>query len=117
MKLFSWKYEPSGACPVQAEGQFLGHYFYFRSRWNTASIEFAETEAAWDKWSIIKRIELKHYGGADAGWIPKQEATCLVYLGCLSYIIPRIGFALGIIKAREPYLPKSESENNQPDQE
>ena len=85
MKLFSWKYEPSGACPVQAEGQFLGHYFYFRSRWNTASIEFAETEAAWDKWSIIKRIELKHYGGADAGWIPKQEATCLVYLGCVLY--------------------------------
>lgn len=108
MKLFNWKYEPSGQCPVQAEGIFLGHYFYFRSRWNTASIEFAETEEAWDKWEIVKRFELKHYGGADAGWISKKEATRLVYLGCVSYIFPRILFALGVIKAKEPDLPPIE---------
>ena len=102
MKLFSWKYEPSGACPVQAEGTFLGHHFYFRSRWDTASIEFSETEQHWDRWEIIKRIELKHYGGAEAGWISKEEATRLVYLGLIGYIIPRIGFALGLIKAKVP---------------
>jgi hypothetical protein len=108
MKLFSWKYQPSGNCPVQAEGTFLGHYFYFRSRWNTASIEFSETEEDWEKCAIIKRIELKHYGGADAGWISHSEGLRLVVIGCLTYIVPRILFALGIIKAREPYVPPIE---------
>lgn len=102
MRIFKWKYRPNGNCPVQAEGTFLGHYFYFRSRWETASIEFAETEEDWDKWKIIKRFELKHYGGFEAGWISGAEATRLVYIGCMSYIIHRIGFALGLIKKSEP---------------
>ena len=116
MKLFSWKYPPTGYCPVQAEGQFLGHYFYFRSRWGTASIEFAETEEAWDRCQTIKRFALKHYREPAAGWISHSEGLHLVVIGCLIYIVPRILFALGIIKAREPYVPKVESENNQPDQ-
>ena len=104
MKLFSWKYRPGGNCPVQAEGTFLGHYFYFRSRWSTASIEFARTEDDWEKNSLIKRFELKHYPEMEAGWISAREAMRLIVVGCLCYIIPRIGFALGIVKARKPFV-------------
>jgi hypothetical protein len=42
--MIKWKYKPAGNCPVQAEGWFLGHYFYFRARGEWAIIEFAKTQ-------------------------------------------------------------------------
>ena len=39
--MIKWKHKPSGNCPVQAEGWFLGYYFYFRARGNEAIIEFS----------------------------------------------------------------------------
>ena len=42
--LFKWIYKPSGQCPVQADGAFLNHKFYFRARWDEANIEFYRTE-------------------------------------------------------------------------
>ena len=109
MKIFSWKYSPTGQCPVQAEGQFLGHYFYFRSRWSTASIEFAETEEHWEKCHIIRRYALKRYEAPAAGWISAREAGWLIAVGCLAYIVPRVLFALGTVKANEPVFPDKNS--------
>lgn len=108
MKLFSWIYPPSGNCPVQAEGHFLGHYFYFRARWDTASIEFTRTEADWENSSFIRRFVLKYYPAPTAGWISKREALRLIVVGCAAYTIPRIGFALGLVKAWDPTVPPAE---------
>jgi hypothetical protein len=96
-------------CPVQAEGHFLGHYFYFRSRWSTASIEFAETEEHWEKSQTVRCYALKRYESPAAGWISAREAGWLIAAGCFMYIVPRLLFALGIIKAREPSVPNVES--------
>jgi hypothetical protein len=74
MKLIKWKYKPNGWCPVQAEGWFLGTYFYFRSRWDQVTIEFCSTEEDWDhveKWGVKDKSFKIAYGikGEDAGTV------------------------------------------------
>jgi hypothetical protein len=81
-----WIYPPSGACPVQAEGYFMGKYFYFRSRWETARIEFADSEEAWDDSKIDKTYILYKTYGYAAGWIPHWKARLLIYKGCMMYL-------------------------------
>ena len=56
--MIKWKYKPSGWCPVQSEGHFLGYYFYFRARGEHATIDFAKTENNWKKWEYVKEYEL-----------------------------------------------------------
>jgi hypothetical protein len=87
MKIIKWDYEPSGMCPVQAEGYFLGYYFYFRARWSTASIEFARSREDWEINNIIKGYRLKKYHGPEAGYISNKEATRLIYKGLLMFSI------------------------------
>ena len=59
--MIKWISKPHGACPVQAEGYFMGHYFYFRSRWQTTSIEFAKTEQDWQSERIVVYYELAKF--------------------------------------------------------
>ena len=47
-KIFRWIYKPSGNCPVQAEGYFLGYFFYFRARHEFATIEFYNKKEDFD---------------------------------------------------------------------
>ena len=85
--MIKWIYRPSGFCPVQAEGFFKGKYFYFRSRWSTASIEFANSEKEWKDGNILKRYVLfedKYHG---AGWMPKWMAHLCIYKGLLMYLL------------------------------
>ncbi len=84
--LLKWKYKPTGNCPVQAEGWFLGYYFYFRSRWETASIEFSKTEKDWDENIISRRYYLAGFPSAAAGWISEKEAIRLIYKGLLLFL-------------------------------
>lgn len=83
-----WKTKPSGNCPVQAEGWFLGKYFYFRSRWDEAKIEFANSPHDWDEDRLLKRYSL--YTSKDeysAGWISKRFAYILIYKGCIKFLL------------------------------
>lgn len=85
--MIKWKYKPSGNCPVQAEGYFLGHYFYFRARYNTAVIEFAKTETDWEYSRLISRyILLDMEEDYAAGWLPKWICRLLIWKGCLKFI-------------------------------
>ena len=87
MNILKWEYEPSGLCPVQSEGWFLGYYFYFRARWDTASIEFAETREDWEKNRVIRRYSLKKYAPFEAGYIPRKDAKMLIYKGLFLFTI------------------------------
>ena len=87
MKTLKWIYKPSGLCPVQAEGYFLGHYFYFRSRWESAWIEFAKTQEDWEADNCTRRYKLKSYPAPHAGYISEKEATWLIYKGLAKYAV------------------------------
>jgi hypothetical protein len=85
--ILKWIYKPSGNCPVQAEGHFLGYYFYFRSRWDSARIEFSKTAEDWEENRIIRRYYLGSFPAAEAGWISTKLAIRLIYKGLLLFLI------------------------------
>lgn len=88
INILKWKMKPSGACPVQAEGWFLGKYFYFRSRFKHAVIQFADSEHDWDVLDIKKQYVLfstkDDYG---ASWIPTWFAYALIFKGCIKFLL------------------------------
>jgi len=88
--MIKWKYKPSGNCPVQAEGWFLGYYFYFRARGNEAIIEFSLTEAGWENDLIHGRYML-HRTTKDyyAGWLPKWYCKLLIWKGCFKFLFKK----------------------------
>ena len=87
--MIKWKHKPSGNCPVQAEGWFLGYYFYFRARYETATIEFSKTEAGWENDLIHARYVLTTTEEFAAGWLPKWKCKLLIYKGCLHFLFKR----------------------------
>ncbi len=87
MKVINWKYKPSGNCPIQSEGYFLGYYFYFRSRWEQAIIEFAKTENDWEISKNIKWYTLWNTEKYKAGWLNKKFCQFLIYFGCLRFLL------------------------------
>jgi hypothetical protein len=88
--MIKWKRKPHGNCPVQAEGYFMGYYFYFRSRWNEAVIEFSKTEAGWDNDLIHARyILLDTEDEYAAGWLPKWICRLLIWKGCLKFLFKK----------------------------
>jgi hypothetical protein len=90
MKLIKWKYKPSNNCPIQAEGHFMNYYFYFRARYDTATIEFSKTEAGWENNLIHARyILLTTKGMYAAGWLPKWKCRLLIWVGCFRFIFKR----------------------------
>ena len=87
--MIKWKYKPSGMCPVQAEGWFMDYYFYFRARWDEASIEFSKTEPGWENDLIHARYILwttynKPY---KAGYLNKWFCIFLIYIGCIMFLL------------------------------
>jgi hypothetical protein len=85
--MIKWKYKPAGNCPVQAEGWFLGYYFYFRARGEYATIEFSESEDHHDIDEVYKVYILTKTKEYMAGWLPKWKCSLLIYKGCLKFII------------------------------
>lgn len=94
--VIKWKNEPNGYCPVQAEGWFIGYYFYFRSRYETAKIEFSKSPydldtKYWDVNYITKEYVLyKSKDLFEAGYIKHSKARRLIYWGCFKFLINRI---------------------------
>ena len=84
--MLKWKYKPSGNCPVQAEGHFLGYHFYFRSRGESARIEFSKSEEDWENNEIYRAYHLKSFPAPMAGWVSKRKATWMVYKGLLLFL-------------------------------
>lgn len=87
--MIKWKHKPHGNCPVQAQGYFMGYYFYFRARWDTASIEFSKTEAGWDNNLIHARYTLLHTPSLAAGWLPRWICRLLIWKGCCMFMCKR----------------------------
>ena len=88
--MIKWKRKPHGNCPVQAEGWFLGYYFYFRSRGSKTTMEFSKTEAGWENELIHARytlLDLKD--GYSAGWLPKWICRLLIWEGCCMFMFKR----------------------------
>jgi hypothetical protein len=83
--MIKWLYKPSGQCPIQAEGEFLNHYFYFRARWSTVLIEFAPSERHWNDSENIHTYFLWKTESPMAGWVPKWQCLVLIYWGCLRF--------------------------------
>lgn len=83
--MIKWIYKPSGNCPVQAEGYFLGHYFYFRARGEHATIEFNKVEGGPEvAYYILAKTE-----PFMAGWLPSWKCKLLIWKGCFKFIIRR----------------------------
>jgi hypothetical protein len=87
--MIKWKYKPAGNCPVQAEGWFLGHYFYFRARGKWAVIEFAKTEENQKEDTLSAFYILAETEEYMAGWLPKWKCKLLIYKGCLKFIFKK----------------------------
>ena len=85
--MIKWKYKPSGWCPVQSEGHFLGYYFYFRARGKQATIDFSKTEADWKDWKYIKEYVLYTTTYPKAGYLNKYFCRLLIYWGCLKFLL------------------------------
>lgn len=89
--MITWKDEPHSVCPVQAEGFFLGYFFYFRSRYETSKIMFLEKEEDWDDQLIVKEYVLYRFKDLyAAGYIKHSKARRLIYWGCFKFLINRI---------------------------
>jgi len=85
--MIKWIYKPKGACPVQAEGFFMGHYFYFRARWDKITIDFSKTEEDWRLNNLTRTYLLcKTNGHTDAGWISEKKAIYNIYKGCIMFL-------------------------------
>ena len=80
--MIKWLYKPSGNCPVQSEGTFLNHYFYFRARYSTATIEFTPTEQNWENNNVVRFTLCKTSDPYKAGWLSKWKCLLLIYWGC-----------------------------------
>jgi hypothetical protein len=89
--MIKWLSKPNGAAPVQAEGWFLGHYFYFRSRYDQAKIQFCRSQHDWDENYITKEYVLystkETYG---ASWLPYWFSVVLIYKGCFKFLLNRV---------------------------
>jgi len=88
--MIKWTRKPHGNCPVQAEGYFMGYYFYFRARWKEAVIEFSETETDWEYNRYIACYTL--FSTKDeyaAGWLPTWVCRLLIWKGCLKFLFKR----------------------------
>ena len=83
--MIKWIYKPSGNCPVQAEGYFSGHYFYFRARGEQATIEFSEVEGGPEVAYYIL-TETDEYM---AGWLPKWKCRLLIWKGCFKFLFKK----------------------------
>lgn len=93
MKIFQWVYKPSGNCPIQAEGYFLGYFFYFRARHELATMDFYNDRGDFDNNAFAKPIAyiiVKTDDDYEAGWLSKKECTFLVFKGCFMFILNKI---------------------------
>ena len=87
--MIKWKRKPSGNCPVQAEGWFLGYYFYFRARYEQATIEFSLTEAGWENDLIHGRYELIETEPFAAGYLHTWLCRLLIWKGCIKFLFKK----------------------------
>lgn len=87
--MIKWKYKPSGNCPVQSEGHFMGYYFYFRARHTQATIEFSKSEAGWENELICARYILATESDPYAGWMPKWKCRLLIRIACVLFLFKR----------------------------
>jgi len=87
---FKWESKPNGNCPVQSNGWFLNHYFYFRARGSFAKIEFYKNKE--DFWSHEpeERFFLKETKEYDAGWLGKKLCLFLIFKGCLMFLFKKL---------------------------
>jgi hypothetical protein len=71
----TYKVQPYGYCPVQAEGNLpTGEFYYFRSRWSSWSVRIAKTESAlWDDSAWV--YTEPSYEEYTAGYIHKHEVV------------------------------------------
>jgi len=84
--MIKWICKPTGNCPVQADGYFLGYYFYFRARHQFATIDFCVSEERWDEDVIIASYTLKELKDSSAGWLSHKHCKWLIYKGCLRFL-------------------------------
>jgi hypothetical protein len=88
--MIKWLYKPIGNCPIQSEGVFLNHYFYFRARYSTVTIEFYPINQCMEKdKNLTVFILCKTSDIYKAGWLPKWKCLLLIYWGCLRFLIRR----------------------------
>ena len=90
MKLFKWIYRPSGNCPVQSEFWLFGKYYYFRARWDNATLskydnfeEFNDPNLFFTKGHGICVYTCK---APKAGWLPKWLCYLLIIKGLFMFL-------------------------------
>ena len=84
--MFKWKYKPCGIFQVQAEGWFLGSYFYFRAKRSSVKIDFSKSEELWIEGNYIKSFNLLNFRNQRAGDLSFWKSELLIYWGCLLFL-------------------------------
>jgi hypothetical protein len=87
--MIKWKTKLHGFCPIQAEGYFMGHYFYFRARHSKATIEFSKSEEDWIKYDCKYKYTLLTVIDPQAGWLPKWVCRLLIWKGCIKFMFKK----------------------------
>ena len=92
-KLFQWVFKPQGTNLVQAEGYFLGYFFYFRATNVFATIEFFHSKYDFDREggvNILKGYIVKNRNNYDATQLSKEESYFLIFKGCVRFLFCEI---------------------------
>lgn len=79
--MIKWLYKPSGQVPVQAEGYYLGYWFYFRSRGSKADIIFSKKEEDYWAKDAYKYYILWKGIWPNAGWLNHDKCKQLICKG------------------------------------
>lgn len=80
MKL-TWLYKPSSHCLVQAEGYYLGYWFYFRSRGVSATIIFSKVKEDYLSRNAQRYDTLWKGTWPSAGWLGHNKCKQLICKG------------------------------------
>jgi hypothetical protein len=79
-----YKINPSGLCPVQADGILKdGKYYYFRARGTSISLIIAETEEEYfDNYQTVFERSMEYGSTWEAGYLLREDAIriCTVWL-------------------------------------
>jgi hypothetical protein len=84
--MIKWLLKPHKKYQIQAEGYFLGRYFYFRSKFNTSVIEFSNHKNQYN-YHLEKSYVLHVNNDYEAEYLNLNFCKLLIYKGCFLFML------------------------------
>jgi len=84
--MIKWLSKPNKKYQIQAEGYFLGRYFYFRSKFNASIIEFSNHKNHYN-YHLEKCYVLHVNNDYEAEYLNLNFCKLLIYKGCFLFML------------------------------